>query len=43
MIKNILFDLDGTLFSFAECEKLALKSSFKEGNWNRKNWTNIKK
>ena len=29
MIKNILFDLDGTLFSFAECEKLALKSSFK--------------
>ena len=29
MIKNILFDLDGTLFNFGECEKLALMSSFK--------------
>lgn len=29
MIKNILFDLDGTLFSFDECETMALKSAFK--------------
>lgn len=29
MIKNILFDLDGTLFNFDECENLALMSSFK--------------
>lgn len=29
MIKSILFDLDGTLFSFDECETIALQSSFK--------------
>ena len=29
MIKNILFDLDRTLFNFGECETLALMSSFK--------------
>lgn len=29
MIKNVLFDLDGTLFNFSECETLALMSSFK--------------
>ena len=29
MTRNILFDLDGTLFNFDECEKQAMISSFK--------------